>query len=122
MDEDDDIALMRVEDNVTGPVVSGADFTKIRTKPATVLKAYYFFCDAEGDAEDGSHFTWYRCTDPDDTGVEIAGATGRQYTVTTADMNNYLRVEMVPCADSGIQDGETIAGPVSSQLLYTMGG
>jgi hypothetical protein len=104
-----------VWDDVSGPIVSGADLSDV-TFNATTAHVYYYYCDAENDAEDSSVFTWYRCSSESDPGTPIPGVVGSEYTIQSADLDCYLRVEMIPCAGTGIPEGTPISGPVSGPI------
>jgi hypothetical protein len=110
-----------VGDDVSGPIVSGADLSDV-TFNSTTAHVYYYYCDAENDAEDSSVFTWYRCSSESDPGSPIAGATGREYTIQRNDEMCYLRVEMIPCASSGVPDGAAVSGPVSGPIQKSIAG
>ena len=72
-----------------------------------VLTVAYDYSDADGDLEGASRFQWQR------GGVNIAGATGRSYTLTAADAGQAISVTVTPEAATGATPGQ----PVSSAPL-----
>lgn len=61
------------------------------------LTGSYTYNDDEGDAESGTTFKWYRSDDNTGTNrIEIAGATGETYTLTSDDANKYIQFAVIP--------------------------
>ena len=104
-----------VQADITGPVLSGIDFSNIEPG-VSVIKAYYIYCDPENDTEADDPLTWYRCDSRSGEETVIQGITGKEYTVQDDDVNCSLKVEMIPCAETGIADGNRISGPYSPPL------
>lgn len=77
------------------------------------FEVYYGYSDAEGDTESGTAFQWYRSASEADEGDPIDGATGKIYEITGDDYGNYLKCQVTPKAESGIEDG---AGKFSNAL------
>ncbi|MGM0589963.1 MAG: cadherin domain-containing protein [Bacteroidota bacterium] len=85
------------------------------------VTASYDYNDQDNDP-DHSTFQWYRSDDDQGTNkTPIGGATGQAYTLTEADANTYISVEVTP--NDGIADGaaieSTLQGPVQPQLRLT---
>ena len=104
-----------VKNNITGPIISGADLSSVNPG-STVIKAYFLYSDKDLDAAGDCSFIWFRCTNDIDTGEVIPGINNREYTVQTRDINQFLRVEITPSAETGIMQGDTISGPLSDCL------
>ncbi|CAA0125297.1 Uncharacterised protein [BD1-7 clade bacterium] len=83
--------------------VSVSNNTDDVIKVGTVLTGSYTFKDDENDDEDlsvdGTQLRWLR------NGVEIANATGNEYTVTAADEDKALTFAVTPKAKSGVVQG-----------------
>ena len=77
-------------------------------KVGEVLAATYDFTDADGDANAGASFQWYRANDNAGTNeVEIMGATDSTYTPIPSDNFKYLRLDVTP--SDGIESGEKVS-------------
>jgi hypothetical protein len=79
------------------------------------LTGNYTYSDADGDAESGTLFRWYRATNAGGTGkTEIAGATASTYTLAAEDEGSYIFFEVTPKAASGDTTGVSVSSaPVS---------
>lgn len=101
----------------TGPVIP-ADNTAFEV--GDVLTVHYAYTDAEGDAESGTTFQWYRDSAADGPGTAISGATSQSYTTTLADPGKYLWVLVQPNAETGITPGSAVKsevfGPITAQV------
>ncbi len=90
----------------TAPVASDIAIAGTLKKDS-VLVATYTYSDADGDANAGAAFQWYRADDDAGTNAATIGdATDSLYTVTSADADHYLKVEVTP--NDGLEDGTTI--------------
>lgn len=67
-----------------------------QAKPARQLAAAYHYVDANGDAESGSTLGWHIAETANGAYTPIAGATGGQYTVQTADIGKYIKFGVTP--------------------------
>ena len=65
-----------------------------------MLSLTYDYSDTDGDMEGASRFQWQR------GGVDIAGATGRSYTLTAADAGQAISVIVTPEAATGTTPGQ----------------
>jgi len=74
----------------TAVTVSGVPVVTIQ------LFASYTYSDADLDAEGTSVYKWYRITPPSTTPVEIDGAVGLSYRLTSADIGSYIAFEVTP--------------------------
>lgn len=88
-------------------------------KEGQVLTGSYAYSDAQSDKEGTSKFRWYRGSAGDGSNkVPIEGASSKTYTVTAADIGQYLFFEVTPVAKTGILTGaavvSTSAGPVQA--------
>lgn len=88
-------------------------------KEGQVLTGSYTYSDAQSDQEGTSKFKWYRGSAGDGSNkVPIEGALGKNYTVTAADIGQYLFFEVIPVAKTGILTGAAAvsasAGPVQA--------
>lgn len=73
-----------------------------------VLSASYTYTDLESDPEGTSIFKWYRANDIGGPDTEIPGATSKNYTITTSDLNKYISFEVRPVASSGSANGTPV--------------
>ena len=82
-------------DNNTAPSAAEA---AIAGTPAAgeILHAEYAFSDPENDAEGATLYRWSAADSVEGPFCPITGATGKDYTVQSADASRYLRVEVVP--------------------------
>ena len=66
------------------------------------LTGTYTYNDADGDAESGSSFVWYRSDDASGTNKTlIAGATNNTYTLVSADTGKYISFAVIPSNTNG---------------------
>ncbi len=73
------------------------------------LVVTYDYSDTDNDPESGTIFQWYRADDASGTNAtQIAGATDSTYTVASADLDKFLRVDVTP------NDGTDVGTLVSS--------
>ncbi|MEQ9425559.1 MAG: BspA family leucine-rich repeat surface protein, partial [Cyclobacteriaceae bacterium] len=76
------------------------------------LAVTYNFSDADNDPETGTTFQWYRADDASGTNaVQIAGATDSIYTVVSADLDKFLRVDVTP--NDGTDAGTLVSSSYS---------
>ncbi|WP_195984196.1 cadherin-like beta sandwich domain-containing protein [Clostridium sp. D33t1_170424_F3] len=82
-------------DNNTAPSAAEAAIAGV---PAAgeILRADYVFSDPENDAEGATLYRWSAADSAEGPFQPIANATGKDYTVQSADASRYLRVEVVP--------------------------
>jgi len=73
-----------------------------------VLTLTYDYSDAEGDLEGASRFQWQR------GGLDIAGATGRSYTLTADDAGQAISVTVTPEAATGASPGQAATSAVQT--------
>lgn len=79
----------------------------------SVLTAEYDYYDAENDAEGATTFSWYRSDDQNGTNKElVSNASEATYTITSADADKYLSVEVTPVQSDGIS-GEKVSSNYS---------
>ena len=71
--------------NVAGSLYIGA-----------VITGNYVYSDAEGDAESGSTFQWYRGDTTSGPWTAISGATAKTYTLTSNDNSKFIKFEVIP--------------------------
>ncbi|MBQ3225728.1 MAG: S-layer homology domain-containing protein, partial [Clostridia bacterium] len=64
----------------------------------TLTGSYQYF-DINGDEETGTSFSWLRYNDADSRWDAIAGATGKTYVLTEADIDKKLMFEVTPRAE-----------------------
>ena len=77
-----------------------------------ILAGSYTYSDAEGDAESGTIFKWYRADNAAGLNKSaIASAIGATYTLQAADEGKYISFEVTP------KDGSTAGSPVESARL-----
>jgi len=69
------------------------------------LTTIYTYTDADGDANAGANFQWYRAVDTTATATSIVGATDSLYTVSSEDVGLYVKVEVTP--NDGFDFGTT---------------
>ncbi len=96
------------------PVVSDVVITGI-PKVGETLAATYNYSDADGDANNGASFQWFRVDNINGIGeTELVGATDSLYTVVEADMFKYLKVQVIP------NDGQVDGDVTSSELVLAV--
>lgn len=84
----------------------------------SVLTANYEYRDAENDPEGATLFNWYRADDQNGTNKEVVvGASESTYTLTSADSDKYISVDVTPVQSDGVQ-GTTISSDYSSLVYY----
>ena len=85
------------------------------------LTGTYDYGDAQGDAESGTTFKWYRSSDmvfdPGDT--EIPGAQFTSYTLQPADDASFIFFEVTPAAATGASPGIPAHSIASAQVNVT---
>ncbi|MHC1776289.1 MAG: hypothetical protein AB9834_12860 [Lentimicrobium sp.] len=92
------------------------------------LTGGYTYNDADNDPEGTSLYKWYRSDNSSGLNeAEISGATSQTYTLTTADVDKYIRFSVTPLAQTGASPGDEVkameyAGPVVSWTcgIYTL--
>lgn len=89
------------------------------------LSASYTFSDPdEGQKEGTSLYRWLACDSIDGEYVPIEGATGKNFTLTEAQENQYIKFEVTP-VDAYALSGETVTseafGPVSINWVSNPG-
>ena len=76
------------------------------------LAVTYNYSDADNDPESGTTFQWYRADDASGTNAaQIAGATDSIYTVASADLDKFLRVDVTP--NDGTDAGTLVSSSYS---------
>jgi len=76
------------------------------------LAVTYDYSDADNDPESGTTFQWYRADDASGTNAaQIAGATDSIYTVASADLDKFLRVDVTP--NDGTDAGTLVSSSYS---------
>ncbi|QDH81320.1 T9SS type B sorting domain-containing protein [Echinicola soli] len=111
------------KDTNEAPAASGLSIAGEPTVEKT-LTASYTFSDADGDAESGSVYQWYRSDDNAGTGkTVISGVNSDQYTLQTADRGKYLSFEVTPNdgQDAGTTVESTWEGPVKAGQIISFG-
>ncbi len=82
------------------------------------LTASYTYEDMDGDIEGNSVIQWYRADDAEGTGkIAISGASDLTYTLTEEDEGKYIFFEVIPIAQSGIEQGavvSVVSGPIAA--------
>lgn len=83
-----------------------------------ILHGTYTYSDAENDTESGTTFRWLRSTstNPDGAYAAISGATSANYTVSSSDLDRFLKFEVTPRASDGITEGVPVRSPYSNQI------
>lgn len=101
---DDFVSTSFVITNVP-PTASTVSFSGATTIGQT-LTGTYTYTDADNDAEGFSTFQWYRADN--DTGLNstaISGETNPTYMLQAADIGKYIRLGVVPVAQTGTSTG-----------------
>jgi len=80
-----------------------------------VLTGNYNFIDVDNDSEGASTYLWYR------NDIIIAGATGRTYTVVSADAGQNLRFGVTPIAAAGSNPGIIALSPIVNVVAAPTG-
>ncbi len=95
-------------------VQGGTDFLV----SGSVLTVKYNYYDIENDTEGNTLFKWFRSDDQNATNKElINGASQTTYTVTSADVDKYLSVEITPVQFDG-KSGKTVESNYSPLVIY----
>lgn len=83
---------------IIGAVAPLAENVKITGEPqlGTVLTGSYDFKDENDDTEGETTFKWYRAEEKDGEYKEIEGATSKEYTLTVADEDKYIKFAVTP--------------------------
>ncbi len=82
-----------------------------------IITADYEYYDAEGDVEGNTQFNWYRSDDQTGTNRElVSGISGSTYEVTTADIDKYISVEVIPI-QADLIEGEMILSDYSPLVV-----
>ena len=114
-------------DDVTLSENSG---TSVKPFVNWTLTGVYTYNDAENDPQSGSTFKWYRYDNASGANEQvISGATSVTYTITSADIDKYIKFEVTPAAATGNSPGNPVksqsmlAGPVIGiPATYTVSG
>ncbi len=86
--------------NVTNLLITGI------SQVGETLTGNYTFIDADNDLEGASIYQWYRADNTQGTNkVEISGATGKTYILTSADVGKSVAFAVKPIALTGISSG-----------------
>ncbi len=82
------------------------------------ITGQYTFLDVNNDKEEGSSYRWLRSSTEDGEYQPVAGATGREYEITEADQDQFIKFEVTPKTNVVPKEGaavvsEAIAGPTA---------
>ncbi|RIJ47164.1 hypothetical protein D1614_15510 [Maribellus luteus] len=100
------------------PVASNVTQSGI-SKVGSTLTGNYTYSDVDGNAEGVSVFKWYRSASSNGSSATIiSGATGRNYTLRSSDIGQYIGFSVTPVASAGTLIGNevkvvTFSGPVT---------
>jgi|WetSurMetagenome_2_1015567.scaffolds.fasta_scaffold00006_23 hypothetical protein len=86
-------------------------------RPGLTLYGIYGYSDADGDAESGTTFRWYRSSTPSGPGTVINLATGTSYKIKDSDSTYYIGFSVTPRAASGSTPGTEFITPVYTKVL-----
>ena len=99
------------------PTVSNVSFSGTLEVGST-LTGSYDYDDADGDAESGSVYTWFRSDDNSGTNkTEISGADQNTYELVNADEGKYISFSITPNdgTDAGNPGESSLQGPVQAE-------
>ncbi|APD07305.1 5'-nucleotidase [Flavobacteriaceae bacterium UJ101] len=91
----------------------------------SVLTAEYTYSDVESDTEGNTTFNWYRSDDTNGANKElVSNATEATYTITSADADKYLSVEVTPVQSDGVSGKAVSSGysPLAVNFVATWDG
>lgn len=90
-----------------------------QTKVGQTLIGSYIFSDADSDLEGSSEYVWLRSTTTDYYGsyAPVAGATSSTYTLTSSDINRFLKFAVTPVAQTGVAEGTQVISTPSGQVM-----
>jgi hypothetical protein len=87
-----------------------------------VLAGTYTFSDPNNDTESGSMYRWLRSDTLGGSYGAISGATASTYTLTSSDLNKYIKFEVTPVSNASPTTGTAVVssgiGPVSTAVNY----
>ncbi len=104
----------------TAPVASDVVITNAtHARVGQTLTGSYVYSDADDDIQGATSFRWLRSTDANPLGayVAITGATSQTYTLTTTDLNRFIKFEVTPRALTGVLIGEAVTSDYSDQVM-----
>ena len=110
--------------NNTAPTASSVTFSGTNTIGQT-LTGTYTYADAESDLEGTSTFQWYRADNASGlNSAAISGETNPSYTLQAADNGKYIRLGVIPVAQTGTSPGveafSSWQGPVTDPSAVTI--
>jgi len=76
----------------------------------------YVFADPNGDAEGTSLFRWLKADTADGVYSAIAGATSVNYTITSGELNKYLKFEVTPVSSTTPTTGTPVLSSATNQV------
>lgn len=100
------------------PVASNVNLSGT-AKVGSTLTGNYTYSDVDGNTEGISVFKWYRSASSNGSSATIiSGATGRNYTLSSSDIGQYIGFSVTPVASAGTLLGSevkvvTFSGPVT---------
>lgn len=118
-DEDNVSEERTISFEIIGAVAPIAENVKITGEPiiGKKLTGSYDYKDENGDAEGSTSFKWYRSKTKDSGFEEIVGETSKEYTLTDADEDAYIKFSVTPVSTNEPYNGEeTFSGVFLSAM------
>ncbi|MGY0691362.1 S-layer homology domain-containing protein [Virgibacillus sp. FSP13] len=100
----------------SAPVAKEVSITGAYTVGAKLTGSFDFY-DADGDAEQGTTFQWYRSVSPNGAKETIDGATKETYTLQPEDEGKYIWFEVTPRTATGKEKEGSPASEVTSVAI-----
>ncbi|QQS22703.1 fibronectin type III domain-containing protein [bacterium] len=81
-----------------------------------LLVGSYTFADPNGDTEGSTSFRWLRADTVGGSYSAISGATSQNYTITSDDLNKYIKFEVTPTANNSPAIGTPVLSSATVQI------
>ena len=99
----------------TAPVASSVSISGSAAL-GELLTGTYTFSDVNANTEATSTYRWLRADTSDGSYTAISGATSISYTITSDDLNKYLKFEVTPVANTSPTTGSPALSAATSQV------
>lgn len=100
----------------TAPVASSVSISGSAAL-GELLTGTYTFSDVNANTEATSTYRWLRADTSNGSYAAISGATSINYTLTSDDLNKYIKFEVTPVANTAPTTGTPVLSSATSQVL-----